>query len=81
MADSKVAVVTGGSAGVGRATVRLLAEEGYDVAILARGDAGLSAAGEDVETAGRRALPLDVDVSDHDAVMEAATRVESTLGP
>ncbi|HET9731034.1 MAG TPA: SDR family oxidoreductase, partial [Acidimicrobiales bacterium] len=47
----------------------------------ARGDAGLSAAGEDVETAGRRALPLDVDVSDHDAVMEAATRVESTLGP
>lgn len=81
MSASKVAVVTGGSAGVGRATVRMLAEEGFDVAVLARGDAGLAAAARDVEACGRRALPLDVDVSDHEAVMEAATRIESTLAP
>ena len=40
MAQSKVAVVTGGSAGVGRATVELLADRGFDVAVLARGRAG-----------------------------------------
>jgi NAD(P)-dependent dehydrogenase (short-subunit alcohol dehydrogenase family) len=81
MSATKIAVVTGGSAGVGRATVRMLAEEGFDVAVVARGDAGLGAAARDVEACGRRALTLDVDVSDHDAVMEAATRIESTLGP
>lgn len=81
MSDSKVAVVTGGSAGVGRATVRMLAEEGFDVAILARGDAGLKAAAKEVEDRGRNALTLDVDVSDHDAVTAAATRVETELGP
>lgn len=77
----KVAVVTGGTAGVGRATVRLLAEQGYDVAALARGGAGLAGAAADVERAGRRALPVDVDVADHRAVTRAAARVERELGP
>lgn len=80
MAESKVAVVTGGSAGVGRATVKRLAERGYDVAILARGEAGLGGAAEDVRAAGRRALPLEVDVSDDTAVRQAVLQVESQLG-
>src|SRR5204863_5171280 len=53
-----VAVVTGASAGVGRAAARTLAEHGYDVALLARGAAGLEAAGREIEATGRRALAI-----------------------
>ncbi len=77
---NKVAVVTGGTAGVGRATVRELASAGYDVAILARGRAGLEGAAREVEERGRRALTCRVDVADYDAVRAAADQVESTLG-
>jgi NAD(P)-dependent dehydrogenase (short-subunit alcohol dehydrogenase family) len=77
---SKVAVVTGGSAGVGRATVRELARQGYDVAVLARGRAGLEGAARDVRDLGRRALAVPTDVADHDAVRAAAEQVESELG-
>jgi NAD(P)-dependent dehydrogenase (short-subunit alcohol dehydrogenase family) len=76
----KIAVVTGGTGGVGRATVRELAGRGYDVAILARGAAGLEGAAAEVRKAGRRALPLPVDVADDQAVREAAARAESELG-
>jgi NAD(P)-dependent dehydrogenase (short-subunit alcohol dehydrogenase family) len=76
----KVAVVTGGSAGVGRATVKELAKHGYDVAVLARGTAGLAGAGAEVRSAGRRALTMAVDVADYEAVQRAATRVEAELG-
>ncbi|HMC72317.1 MAG TPA: SDR family oxidoreductase [Mycobacteriales bacterium] len=73
--------MTGGSAGVGRAVVREFAGHGYDVAILARGDAGLQAAAADVEQLGGRALPLECDVSSLDEVEVAAKRVETELGP
>jgi NAD(P)-dependent dehydrogenase (short-subunit alcohol dehydrogenase family) len=76
----KVAVVTGGSAGVGRATVKELASAGYDVAILARGAAGLQGAAGDVRAAGRNALTIAVDVADHEAVERAATQVEAEMG-
>ncbi len=75
-----VAVVTGGSAGVGRATVRRFAHDGYDVAILARGRAGLDGAAADVRRYGRRALPLHVDVADENGVRDAVTRIEGQLG-
>ncbi|MDR7300073.1 SDR family oxidoreductase [Haloactinomyces albus] len=78
--SSEVAVVTGGTAGVGRAIVRELAARGYDVAILARGRAGLDGAVGDVENAGRRALPIPTDVAEYDAVQQAATQVEDMLG-
>ena len=78
--SGRVVVVTGGSAGVGRATVRAFAEHGDDVAVLARGQDGLDGAAKDVEAAGRRALPISVDVADADAVEAAAEEVERSLG-
>src|SRR6185437_951327 len=78
--DRLVAVVTGGTAGVGRAAVREFARRGYDVAILARGAAGLEGAAADVRKAGRQALPVQTDVADYEAVRRAAATVESGLG-
>ncbi len=81
MANSAVAVITGGTAGIGRATVRAFAEAGYHVAVLARGQAGLDGAVADIQAAGTRGLGVPTDVADLDAVEAAADRVESELGP
>ncbi|MEK6310939.1 MAG: SDR family oxidoreductase [Curtobacterium sp.] len=78
---TRVAVVTGGSAGLGRATVRELAARGWDVAVLARGKDGVDAAVAEVEAAGRRGLAVLVDVSEREALEAAADRVEAELGP
>ena len=77
----RVALITGASAGVGRATVRAFAEHGFDVALLARGQAGLDAAAAEVEAAGRRPMVLPADVSQFDQVDAAAARAEEELGP
>jgi len=76
-----VAVVTGGSAGHGRAVVREFAAAGYDVAILARGVDGLAGAVRDVAAAGHRAIGVVTDVSEHQQVESAASEVERVLGP
>ncbi len=81
MSARRVAVVTGGSSGVGRAVVRELATHGWDVAVLARGEAGLDAAVRDVEQAGGRGLAVPTDVADLDQVRAAAQQVERDLGP
>jgi len=78
---SQVVVVTGGSAGIGRATVREFARSGADVAILARGQERIDNAVREVEAAGCRSLGIVVDVSDGDAVEAAAEQVERELGP
>ena len=80
MAD-RVVVVTGASAGVGRAVARAFGARGDSVALLARGEAGLDAAAKEVETAGGRALAVPTDVADHEQVEAAAARVERELGP
>ncbi len=78
---AQIAVITGASAGVGRATARAFAEHGFDVALLARGQAGLDAAAKEVRSAGARALVVPTDVSQFDQVDSAATMVEDELGP
>jgi len=79
--NSKVVVITGASAGVGRAAAREFARNGADVALLARNADALDNARVEVEGYGRRALAIPVDVSDADAVERAAHLVESQLGP
>jgi NAD(P)-dependent dehydrogenase (short-subunit alcohol dehydrogenase family) len=78
---AEVVVITGASAGVGRATAREFAREGARVALVARGRDGLEAARREVEELGGRALVLPLDVADHEAVERAAARVERELGP
>lgn len=78
---ARVVVITGASAGVGRATAVAFAREGASVALLARGSAGLRGARHQVESSGGRALALEVDVADADGVEKAAERVEEELGP
>jgi short-subunit dehydrogenase len=76
-----VAVVTGASGGVGRATALELAQAGFDVAVVARGRAGVEAAAKDVESTGRKSLAVRADVAEHGALDGAAERTEHELGP
>ncbi|HET9626914.1 MAG TPA: SDR family oxidoreductase [Kofleriaceae bacterium] len=78
---SRVIAITGGTAGVGRATARKFAREGDTVAVLARGADGLAATVAELEQLGARALGLSVDVADAAQVEAAAARIERELGP
>src|SRR5438128_3648671 len=73
-------VITGASAGVGRATALEFAKKGARVALLARGRDGLEAARKEVEELGGRALVVIVDVAHADQVEAAATQIEAELG-
>lgn len=78
----RVVVVSGASAGVGRATVRELARRGARVAVIARGEAGLEGARTDALRLGApAALACPADIADAAAVEEAAERTERSLGP
>ncbi|MEU4395985.1 SDR family oxidoreductase [Kribbella sp. NPDC023855] len=76
-----VVAITGASAGIGRATAQLFADRGYDVGLIARGADGLSAAQIEVEKLGARAVAVQADVSDNDALDRAAGQIEEELGP
>ena len=76
-----VVVVTGASAGVGRAVTRAFAAEGASVGLLARGRDGLEAAAAEAEAAGVTAVPVETDVADPDQVERAADAIEAELGP
>lgn len=78
---SKVVVITGAGAGVGRATAEKFASEGYDVALLSRGPHRLERAAADLRRYGVRALPIPTDVADAAAVEAAADQTERELGP
>jgi short-subunit dehydrogenase len=80
MSGRKVVVISGASAGVGRAAVREFAARGYAIGLLARGGAGLCAAQREAESRGGSAVAVPVDVSDAEAVEAAAARVERELG-
>ena len=77
----EVVVITGSSAGVGRATAQRFARQGAAVALLARGPDGLAGAVADIQAAGGVALAIPVDVSDSAQVEAAAERIEKELGP
>jgi short-subunit dehydrogenase len=79
---AKVVVVTGASAGVGRATVEEFAKQGYDVALLARDPDRLERVAAELRSAhGVRVLAIPTDVADSEAVEAAATTAEAELGP
>jgi NAD(P)-dependent dehydrogenase (short-subunit alcohol dehydrogenase family) len=77
----EVVVITGASAGIGRASVREFARRGAHIGLLARGRDGLEAAKAEVEALGGRAVAIPTDVADLDQVEAAAERVEAELGP
>jgi NAD(P)-dependent dehydrogenase (short-subunit alcohol dehydrogenase family) len=78
--DGKVAVVTGASAGIGRAVARALGRRRCKVGLVARGLDGLEAAAREIRAAGGEALVLPLDVADATAVDAAADRVVTEWG-
>src|SRR5215472_431427 len=78
---AEVVVITGASAGVGRATVRAFARRGAHIGLIARGRDGLEGARREVEATGGKALVLPADVADAERVEAAAAAVEDQLGP
>ncbi|MFF3985161.1 SDR family oxidoreductase [Streptomyces sp. NPDC001601] len=78
---SQVVVITGASAGIGRAVARLYAERGARVALVARGEAGLEAAAKEVAELGGHPLIHQADTADPGQVEAAADTVERLLGP
>jgi NAD(P)-dependent dehydrogenase (short-subunit alcohol dehydrogenase family) len=81
MSEREVVVVTGASAGLGRAIARRFASDGAAVALLARGRDGLEGARRDCERLGGKGLVIPTDVSDAAAVEAAAAEAEAELGP
>jgi NAD(P)-dependent dehydrogenase (short-subunit alcohol dehydrogenase family) len=81
MKREKIVVVTGSSAGVGRATAEAFGRRGWRVALLARGVDGLEGARAAIQAAGGEALVIPTDVADHAEVQAAAERVEREWGP
>jgi len=77
----EVVVITGASAGVGRATAQAFARRGAHIGLLARGIKGLEGAKAEVEQLGGRALVLPTDVAHSEQVEAAAEKVQQTFGP
>ena len=73
--QTRTVVVTGGSAGIGRATALAFAARGWNVAIIARGESGLESAKQQIQRVNESVLAMQVDVSDAAALFRAADRV------
>ena len=81
MNSAQNVVITGASAGVGRAAARAFGGRGDNVALLARGQGGLDGAVKDVEAVGGHALAIPTDVADYQQVVSAADLAQKTFGP
>lgn len=79
--EPEVVVVTGASAGVGRAVAHAFAKRGARVGLVARGERGLEGARREVESFGGEGLPLPTDVAEPQQVEAAAQAVEERFGP
>jgi short-subunit dehydrogenase len=77
----EVVVITGASAGVGRALARAYGARGASVGLIARGREGLEAAGHEIEHAGGQAMVCPADVANADEIEAAATTIETRFGP
>jgi NAD(P)-dependent dehydrogenase (short-subunit alcohol dehydrogenase family) len=78
--QGRVALITGGSKGIGRQIALTFAEAGADVALAARGADDLERTAKEVEAAGRRALAVPTDISDTAAVQHLVDRTTETFG-
>lgn len=78
---SEVVVITGASAGVGRATAHRFARDGASIALIARPSKALDGAADEIRVLGAKALAIGVDVADAEQVEAAAERIEQELGP
>jgi NAD(P)-dependent dehydrogenase (short-subunit alcohol dehydrogenase family) len=77
----EVVVITGASAGVGRAAAQRFGKQGARIGLIARGIDGLEGARKDVESVGGKALVIPVDVANAEQVEAAAEKIEAELGP
>jgi len=78
---SRVVVITGASAGVGRATARAFAADGARIGLIARNREALETTRAEVEARGGKAIVAIADVADADAVERAAQVIEDAFGP
>src|SRR5689334_9411802 len=78
---NEVVVITGASAGVGRATAREFGKHKACVGLISRNQERLETAKREIEGSGGRALVLPLDVADASAMDAAATQVEQEFGP
>lgn len=79
--DTPLAVITGGTAGIGRATARMFSGKGYNIGVIARDKGRLDQTVKEIEGMGQRAVGVSADVACADEIKKAAEVITGELGP